>query len=306
MHETVLISGDAHPRLGRDLAHALGIVQIPAAIAAFADGETRIRIADSLHGKHVLIVQGSAPPANERLMTLSLLADAARGAGAAHICAVMPYFAYARQDVRDGGPLSAALAARLLAAASIDRVVTLELHAAALESAFPMPMLNLRADALLLPAIEAWARDDFAIVAPDAGGLKRAQRYAIALKTPLAVVTKCRSAADISAAHALLGDVKGRRCLIVDDMVSTGGTIANAAAALLTAGAAEVHALFVHAVLAPGALARMRAAGVRRIVTTDSIARDPHPDIEVVAIARFLAQALRRDMTSAPAAINGL
>jgi ribose-phosphate pyrophosphokinase len=248
-----------------------------------------VRIEHDMRGADVVIVQPLSAPANERLMTLALLAEAARAAEAAHVSAVIPYFAYARQDVRKhpGEPRSAQLAARILAAAGVERVVTLELHSPALESAFPMPVLDLQAEELLLPSARGGV-----IVSPDAGGLKRAQRYAGALGAPLALVAKTRTGPDVAAALQVLGEVRGEACLIVDDMASTGGTIAGAAQALLAAGAREVHAMFVHAVMAPGALERMRGAGVRSIVTTDSVRPVAQPGVQVVPCAPLFVRAL--------------
>jgi ribose-phosphate pyrophosphokinase len=290
-----LLAGDAHPDLAHAVAALCGATLVPASIAAFADGETRIRIEADVAGADLYIVQPTSAPTNERLMTLALLADAAHAAGAARITAVVPYFGYARQDVRKTGgePRSARLAARLLADAGVARLVALELHAPALESAFDIPLVHLAADELMLPVIRGWALPDLTIVSPDAGGLKRAQRYALALSAPLAVVAKTRPAPDVAVAMGVLGDVRGRACLIVDDMASTGGTMAGAAHALLAAGAREVNALFVHAVMAPGALDRIRAASVGRIATTDSAPARPDPRIQVVSVAPLLASALK-------------
>jgi ribose-phosphate pyrophosphokinase len=209
----------------------------------------------------------------------------------------MPYFGYARQDARNrpGEPRSAQLAARVLRAAGIDRAVILELHSPALESAFDLPLTHLHADTLLVPAIKACGFARLTIVSPDAGGLKRAQRYASALGAPLAVIAKTRPAPDVSAALHVLGAVGERACLIVDDMASTGGTIAGAAEALLRAGAAEVHAVFVHAVMAAGALERMRSAGVGRLITTDSVpAANLDASVQVLSVAPLLAGAVQR------------
>jgi ribose-phosphate pyrophosphokinase len=289
-----LIAGDAHPALAEALARLCGGTWVPTTIAAFADGETRVRIDGDVDGADLYIVQPTSTPVSERLITLALIADAARGAGAARVTAVVPYFGYARQDVRKGTgePRSARVAARLLAAAGVDRIVVLELHSPALESAFDLPVVQLDADELLLPVVRGWGVDDLAVVSPDAGGLKRAQRYAAALAAPLAVVAKTRPRADVAAALQVLGDVRGRACLIVDDMASTGGTIAGAAQALLEAGAKEVNALFVHAVMAPGAVERIAGAKVRRMVTTDSVGAAPDPRIQIVPIAPLVARTL--------------
>lgn len=292
MNSIALIAGDAHPGLGREIARQAQAPLVPVSISAFADGETQVRIEADVGGADLYVVQPTSAPTNERLVTLALIADAARGAGAARITAMIPYFGYARQDVRkrSGEPRSAQLAARILAAAGIDRVIALELHSPALESAFDMPLVHLQADELMLPA----ARDrQYTIVSPDAGGVKRAQRYAMALGAPLAVVAKTRAAADVAVPLQVLGEVRGRACLIVDDIASTGRTIAGAVHALAAAGAREVHALFIHAVMAPGALERMLEAGVRSIVTTDSVLAAPDARMQVVSIAPLFVRALR-------------
>lgn len=290
--EAVLVCGDAHPELARALAHLAGLPLAAASIAAFADGETRVRIEEDVAGRDVILVQPTSPPVNERLMTLALLADAARAAGAAQVAAVIPYFGYARQDMRKhaGEPRSAQLAARVLACAGIGRVWTLELHAPALENAFPMPVVQLLADALLVPLL---AERRYTLVSPDAGGLKRAQRCARALGAPLAAIAKARPGDDIAVPLSVLGDVRGKACIILDDLASTGRTIAGAARALAAAGAAEVHACFVHAVMAEGALARMREAGVERLIATDSVGTLAGHDLELVPVAPLFAAALR-------------
>jgi ribose-phosphate pyrophosphokinase len=185
------------------------------------------------------------------------------------------------------------VAARLLAAVGLDHLVTLDLHAPALESAFPMPVTHLRAEQALLPRIKEWQLPDLTVVAPDAGGLKRGQRYAAALSAELAVIAKARPRADVAAHLQVLGQVKGRTCLLVDDLASTGRTLAGAAEALRQAGAREVHAAFTHAVMAPEAKDRLLSAALGRIVTSDSIPVVEHPRFEVVRIAPLLAQAVR-------------
>lgn len=291
-----LLAGDAHHALAQALAERCALPLVPATVATFADGETQVRLEMELVDCDVFIVQPLAPPANERLMALVLLADAARSAGAARITAVVPYFAYARQDVRKhpGEPRSARLVAEILRAAGIDRAITLELHSPALESSFPMPVVHLSAESLILPLLRAWKPGNLTIVAPDAGGLKRAQRYAAGLDAGLAVVTKARPQADVAVAHQLLGPVRDQRCLIVDDMTSTGNTMALAAEMLWAAGAREVHAFFVHAVLSAGALERMQAAGIQRMMTTDSLPVPPDSRLQVVSVVPLLASAILR------------
>ncbi len=294
--ESVLIAGDGHPGLARRIAGHVGVTLTPAVISAFADGETRVRIDADLGGKDVYLIQPTSTPTNERLMTLALLADAARGLDAARITAVMPYFGYARQDVRKtpGEPRSAQFAARLLHAAGVDRAVVVELHSPALESAFGMTLTHLAADEALLPAVRAWGLGKLTVVSPDAGGLKRAQRFAERLGAPLAVVAKVRPATDVASAQQVLGEVRGRICLIVDDMASTGGTLAEAAQTLTRAGATEVHGLFVHAVMATGAGERLRASPLGRLLTTDSVPAPAMDGLEVVSLAPLLAAAISR------------
>lgn len=293
MQALAVLAGDAHPALARRIAGLAGARLIPAALSAFADGETRVRIEGEVRDSDLYIVQPTSPPVNERLMSLALLADAARAAGAARITAVVPYFGYARQDVRKsaGEARSAQLVARILECAGIERLVALELHSPSLEAAFRIPLAHLAADEVALPVIKQWRLPALTVVSPDAGGMKRAQRYAGVLGAPLAVVAKTRPQPDAAAAVAVLGEVRGRQCLIVDDMASTGRTLAAAGEALRAAGAAEVHAFFVHAVMAPGALERIRAAGVQRIAATDSVAPQGE-GLDRIEVAPLLARAL--------------
>lgn len=294
MRALAVVAGDAHPELAREIAALSGAELIPAGVSAFADGETRVRIDADIRGRDLYIVQPTSTPPSERLVTLALIADAARGGSAARVSAVIPYFGYARQDVcyGPGEPRSARVAARILGGAGIERVVALELHSPALESAFEMPITHLRADEPVLAAIRSWQIRDLAIVSPDAGGLKRAQRYAAALSAPLAAIVKIRPRSDVAVPLQVLGEVRDRACVIVDDLASTGRTIEGAARTLRDAGAREVHALFIHGVMAPGALERIGAAGVRRIVTTDSVRPTRDPRVETVPVAGLFADAL--------------
>ena len=291
-----LLSGEAHPQLTQEIARLTKIEQIPVTVNAFADGETRVCIDAGVQDRDVYILQPTSTPTNERLMNLALLGDAARAAGAARVTALMPYFGYARQDVlkKPGEARSAQLATRLLYSAGFDRAVLLELHSPALESAFPFPIIHLQADELMLPLIRNWAVEDLVVVAPDAGGLKRAQRYATALGAALAVVTKARTGPDTVTTLQVLGEVGGRACLIVDDMASTGHTLLGAAHAVLAAGAREVHALFIHAVMAPGALERICAGPLRHIVTSDSVPGSADARLQSVSVAPLFAQTLMR------------
>jgi ribose-phosphate pyrophosphokinase len=291
----VLISGDAHSALATAIAEELNLKLAESEVATFADGETQVCIAADLRNATIVIVQPTSPPVNDRLIALGLLADAAVAAGAARVVAVVPYFGYSRQEQRSavGEARSAQLAARFLGMAGIDHLITLDLHAPALESAFPMPATLLQPDGLFLPVIRAWAPADLTIVAPDAGGLKRAQRIAGKLGAKLAVVTKTRPARDVAAPSTLLGDARGQECVIIDDMASTGRTLARAAEVLQEAGAQAVHALFTHPVMAEGALEKLVAAPIQRLVTTNSIPPPDHPQLRIISTASLLAEAVR-------------
>ncbi len=268
---------------------------VAAEVGAFADGETRVHVSADVRDAAVCLVQPTCPPVNDHLLVLALLADAVRAAGAARVTGIVPYFGYARQEQRGrpGDPRSAQVVARLLGDVGLDHLITLDLHAPALESALPMPATLLRAEEVFLPRVQSWGIRDLVVVAPDAGGLKRAQRLALALKASLAVVAKDRPRPDVAVPVQVLGEVRDRACLIVDDMASTGRTLAGAAEALRRAGAREVHALFTHAVMAPGTVDRLQAVRFGHVLTTDSIPVAPAPWLEIVPIAPLLARAIR-------------
>lgn len=304
---TVLIAGDADADLAARIASQLQWHVSPADVATFADGESRVHIAADVRDALVVIVQSTSPPVNDHLVSLALLADAAKAAGAARVVAVAPYFGYSRQERRSavGDARSARLAANFLGLSGIDHLVTLDLHAPALESAFPFPVTLLEPDESFLPVIRAWKIAALTIVAPDAGGMKRAQRFAGKLDAEIAVVAKVRTGPDAAAALAVLGDVHGRECVIVDDMASTGRTLAGAAEKLREAGAAAVHAVFTHPVMAEGAAERLLAAPLKRLATSDTIPPPEHSRIQVVPAASVLAAAVRSVVGSAGEAGRG-
>jgi ribose-phosphate pyrophosphokinase len=290
-----LLSGNAHPALAESLARELKVPLASAEIGAFADGETRVHVNQDVRDAAVFIVQPTCPPVNDHLMVLALLADAVRAAGAARVTGIVPYFGYARQEQRSrrGDPRSAQVVGRLFGCVGLDHLVTLDLHAPALESALPMPATLLHAEEVFLPRVKSWGTRDLTVVPPDAGGLKRAQRSALALDAPLAVIAKERPQPDTAAPVQVLGEVKDRICLVVDDMASTGRTLAGAAGALRRAGAREAHAIFTHAVMAPGTEDRLSTAGFGKVLTTDSIPISPTSWLEVIPVTPLLAQAVQ-------------
>lgn len=292
-----ILAGGAHSALAKAVAHDLGVPLACAEVQAFSDGETRVHIAHPCRERHVVILQPTSPPVNDHMMALALLADAACAAGAARVTAVVPYFGYARQELRKrvGDPRSAQFVGKLLASAGIDELITIDLHAPALESALPMPAIVLDAEEVLLPHIRRWEVPQPVVVAPDAGGLKRAQRYAHSLGADLAVIAKERPRPDVATPSRVLGDVRQRDCLIVDDMATTGKTLIGAAEALRARGARDVYAAFTHAVFSPGAAQAIAAAGFAKVVTTDSIAipRDVGRWLEIVPVTPLLTRAIR-------------
>jgi len=290
-----IVAGNAHPALAEALAGELCAPLVTTEIGSFADGETRAHVNQDVRDAAVFIVQPTCPPVNEYLVVLALLADAVKAAGAARVTAIVPYFGYARQEQRSrpGDPRSAQVVGRLLGGVGVDHLVTLDLHAPALESAFPMPATLLHAEEIFLPRVKSWGMRDLVVVTPDAGGMKRAQRCALALDAPLAVIAKERPRPDAAAPLEVLGKVEDRVCLVVDDMASTGRTLAGAADVLRQAGAKEIHAIFTHAVMAPGAIDRLFAARFGRVLTSDSIPISADPWLEIVPIAPLLARTVR-------------
>jgi len=290
-----VLAGDAHPVLAENLAHELMVPLASAEVAAFADGEIRVHVSQDVRDAAVFIVQPTCAPVNDHLMVLALLVDAVRAAGAARVTGIVPYFGYARQEQRSrpGDPRSAQVVSQLLGGVGLDHLITLDLHAPTLESALPMPATLLHADELFLPRIKSWAIRDLVVVTPDAGGVKRAQRYSLALDAPMAVIAKTRPGPDTAISLQVLGNVENRACLIVDDMASTGRTLVGAANALRQAGAREVHAIFTHAVMAPGAAGRLAATRFGKVLTSDSIPASGERWLEIVPIAPLLAHTVR-------------
>jgi ribose-phosphate pyrophosphokinase len=294
--EPRLISGGAHAALAQAVARELDMPLIQPDVTVFADGETQVHVDDDLREASAIIVQPTCPPVNDRILALALLADAVRAAGAATVTAIVPYFGYARQEVRkrSGEPRSAQVICRLLSDVGVGHLVTVDLHVPALESALPMPATLLGAETAFVPRVRRWGLRDAVVVSPDAGGMKRAQAFAAALESPVAVVLKSRPRSDVIASLQVLGDVRGRPCILVDDMASTGRTLVSAAEALLAAGAGEVHAVFTHAVMSHGAEDLLASAALGRILTSDSIPGRLNPRFEIAPLAPLLAAAVCR------------
>jgi ribose-phosphate pyrophosphokinase len=294
-----IVSGTAHPELAAAITRELGVGLGARTVERFPDGEVSVRIDQPVRGREVFLVQPTSPPVDEHLVELLALADACRRASAARITAVVPYFGYARSDKRHGHrePIAASLVARLIQAVGIAHIVAVDLHTPQIEGFFQVPLDTLTAVPTLCEALRLRLPAGAIVVAPDAGRVKMATRYAERLGAPLAVLHKRRASGTETAVMHLVGDVRDRPCLIVDDIIATGGTLAEGAAALREAGArpgitvAATHGLFV-----AGARERLDGNEISDVFVTDtiSIAGEGWPRLHVVSAAPLLAAAIRR------------
>ena len=294
-----LIPGTSGASLARSVAESLGVPVGQRRIQRFPDGECQVLVEVSVRGHDVYLLQSTGPPVETNLFELLLLADACRRAGASRLTGVVPYFGYARQDRRANGrePVGARLVADLIAASGIDRAVALDLHTVSLEGFFPFPLEHLTAIPELAEALARGpAGEPGVVVAPDLGAAKLADRYAMRLGWPVAIVHKTRLSGREVVARGITGEVAGRRPVIVDDMISTGGTIEAAARALAEAGALPVAAVAAtHGLFVDGCLDRLAAVGAGRVLVTDSLNPPENSGLplEVVSVAPLLARAIR-------------
>ena len=303
-----LVSGNANQTLARAIAaHLAGLLDgdfrlAEAEFKRFKDNEVFVRINENVRGEDVFILQSTSAPANDHLMELLIGIDALRRASARRITAVIPYYGYARQDRKVGGrtPISAKLVANLIVAAGAHRVLTLELHAGQIQGFFDIPVDNLFATPILETDIRAHYGDlsDLMIISPDVGGVIRARALANRFGADLAVVDKRRPEAGVSEVMNIIGDVKNRRCVLVDDIVDSAGTLCNAAEALTKEGAASVSAYVTHGVLSNGAVERVEKSALKELVVTDSIDPASHKGksnkVRVVTVAPLMAEAIDR------------
>jgi ribose-phosphate pyrophosphokinase len=294
-----MFTGSAHVPLATMVAAQLGVPLGRRLLHRFPDGELHVELQESVRGHDVYLLQPTSPPVEVHLLELLLLADASRRAGAAQLTAVVPYFGYARQDRRASGreAVGARLLADLLAASGLQRLVAVDLHSAALEGMFTIPVEHLSAVPLLVEAVRSLLAPNTVVVAPDLGAVKLAERVARSLHLPMALVDKERLTGEEVRVRRVVGRVEGCPVLVVDDMISTGGTVQAAIQALLAAGSApEVTVVASHALLVGPAVERLRALPVRRLVVTDSVetlAPLPCPGPSV-SLAPLLAEAIRR------------
>jgi ribose-phosphate pyrophosphokinase len=296
-----LVAGNSNRPLAEAIAAHLKIPLSKCIVRRFADMEIFVEVLENVRGEDVFIIQSTSAPANDHLMELLILIDALRRASARRITAVIPYFGYARQDRKPGPrtPISAKLVANMIARAGVDRVLTLDLHAGQIQGFFDIPTDNLFAAPVMVQDMRrAFDADNLIVVSPDVGGVVRARGLAKRINAPLAIVDKRRERPGDSEVMNLIGDVRGRTCLLVDDIVDSGGTLVNAAEALLNHGATLVTGYISHGVLSGGAVARIMASRLKELVITDSIlpseaVRNAH-NIRVLPIAPLLGEAIAR------------
>ena len=299
-----IVAGNASRPLAEAIAAYLEMPLAKCMVRRFADMEIFVELQENVRGEDVFIVQSTSFPANDHLMELLIMIDAARRSSARRITAVIPYFGYARQDRRTSGrtPISAKLVANLITRAGADRVMTLDLHAGQIQGFFDIPTDNLFAAPVIVRDIkERLDPRDWMVVSPDVGGVVRARAIAKRIDATLAIVDKRRERPGESEVMNIIGEVEGRSCILVDDIVDSGGTLVNAADALLNAGAKDVSAYITHGVLSGGAVSRIAASRMKELVITDSIqptqAVKLARNIRVVAIAPLLGEAIGRTAT---------
>ena len=291
-----LISGTAHPVLSEAVARAMDIPLCDAHIGRFPDGEIDIKINDDVRGSDCFVLQPLAPPVNENWVELLLLLDCLKRASAGRITAVMPYYGYARKDRKDEGrvPISAKVVANTITRCGADRVLTIDMHAHQIQGFYDIPVDHLYAKPVLLKAVREMNIEKPVVVTPDVGGIKMARAYAKALNADLAIVDKRRVSGSEIAVEHMIGDVDGRNVIIVDDMISTGGSISEAARIVRREGAQKIVLAVSHAVFCGPAIERLDACPADKILATDSIplhGRAP-VNLEVVSIAPLLARAI--------------
>ena len=296
-----LIAGNSNRPLAEAIATYLDLSLVKSSIRRFADMEVFVEIEENMRGEDVFAIQATSFPANDNLMELLVMIDAIRRASARRITAVVPYFGYARQDRKSGSrtPISAKLVANLITEAGANRVLTLDLHAGQIQGFFDIPTDNLSTAPIFANDIEKKQNEDKLIfVSPDAGGVARARAVASRLGGDLAIVDKRRERAGVSTAMNIIGYVENRRCILVDDIVDSAGTLCNAANALKNKGAKSVLAYVSHGVLSGGAVARVNSSALEELVTTDSIVATEavrvSSNIRQLSIAPLIAQAIRR------------
>ncbi len=299
VNEISVFSGNANPALARDICKILKVPLGDALVSRFSEGEVRLKINDNVRGKDVFIIQPTCPPPNENMMELLIMVDAIRRASAKRITAVLPYFGYARQDRKDQPrvPITAKLVANLIATAGADRVLTMDLHAGQIQGFFDIPVDHLLAVNVIVEYVEKLKLKDLVVVSPDVGGIKMARAYAKRLSAGLAIVDKRRLSPEKAEVMNILGEVRGKDALIVDDLIATGGSLVEAAEAINKAGAKKIYAAVTHPVLSGDAVDKIKDSSLEEFLVTDTIPLSDdkkHSKIVVLSVAPLLAEAIKR------------
>ncbi|MCX2780566.1 ribose-phosphate pyrophosphokinase [Microbulbifer thermotolerans] len=301
MADLMVFTGNANPELAQKIVDHMAIPMGEATVKRFSDGEIAVEITDNVRGRDVFVVQSTCQPTNRNLMELILLVDALRRASAGRITAVVPYFGYARQDRRVRSqrvPISAKVVADMMVSVGIDRVLTVDLHAEQIQGFFDVPVDNVYGSSVLLDDIERQNHENLTVVSPDIGGVVRARAVAKSLECDLAIIDKRRPTANVAEVMNIIGEIKDRTCLLVDDMVDTAGTLCNAAKALKDHGAKKVIAYCTHPVLSGAAIDNLNNSVLDELVVTDSIPlgdkQERCPRIRQLTLSAMLAEAVRR------------
>lgn len=304
-----IFTGNSNPALASEVARVLEIPLGKASVNRFSDGETQVEVGESVRGLHTFLLQSTSPPTNEHLMEMLIMTDALKRASAKEITCVIPYYGYGRQDrkVAPRAPITAKLVADLLSAAGATRVISMELHAGQIQGFFDVPFDHLYAMPVMLDDLKKRFCDadgnanDVVIVAPDAGGMERARAYAKRLHAGLGFIDKRRTGPNVAQVMHIVGEVKGKRVVIIDDMIDTAGTLTKAAEAVMSEGATGVWSYATHGVLSGPAIERLTESALTEIVISDTIALTDHgkscSKIRVLSIAPLVAEAIRRVYT---------
>jgi ribose-phosphate pyrophosphokinase len=305
-----IVAGNSNRALAEAISGYLETPMTKAVVRRFADMEIFVEIQENVRGRDVFVVQSTSFPANDHLMELLIIIDALKRASARRITATIPYFGYARQDRKPGPrtPISAKLVANLITHAGADRVLTLDLHAGQIQGFFDIPTDNLYASPVMVRDIKERNLKNVTVVSPDVGGVVRARGLAKRIDAPLAIIDKRRERPNESEVMNVIGEVAGQTCILIDDIVDSGGTLVNAAEALLEKGATDVYAYLTHGVLSGGAVSRVTSSRLKELVITDSIqpteaVRDAH-NIRILSIAPLLGEAIAR--TSSEESVSSL
>ena len=300
MDKLAIFSGNANPKLAQGICSYLKIKLSDALVDEFSEGEIRVKINENVRGKDIFVVQPTCPPPNKNLMELLVMIDALKRASSQRLTAVIPYFGYARQDRKDQPrvPITAKLVANLLTTAGADRVLTIDLHAGQIQGFFDIPLDHLFAVGVFIEYFISCKENNLVVVSPDVGSIKMARAYAKRINAGLAIIDKRRISVDKAEVLHILGEVKDKDAIIVDDLIATGGSLVEAAEALKKAGAKNIRAAITHAVLSGSAIERIDGCkDLKELVITDTIPLDKdktHPRIKVLSVADLLGEAIKR------------